>query len=454
MHDRASKRLGFALPIALLTLSLSLAACGGSRTHRGRTGAQEPVAIPTAVATQTTVHPTVQIAGIIAPYQNVSISSSLSEPTKSVNVLQGDVVHRGEILAVLDTTDLQATYEADERNAVSADAKAAQAKYQATLNLGQGGNQVDSAKATLQQAQVSLKQAQADYQRYDTLLKGGYISAQQVQQQQTLVNNDEQQVSSAQASLQTAELNEKVNGNRQQGLQAATVASAVADAQSAHAQADEVAAQISRATIVSPVDGVVVNRNLNPGEYPGIAHDLHGPATRSGLRRTQRVIVERLRDSARFAGLSSPLPAIANATYQGRVDAVLGQVQPGSTNFTVQVIAQNPGEKLQSGMAVTGTIDLPAVSGVGIPTAAFLDDSHTSIMIVDANDDAKQVRPYRTREQRHDLDRHRHRERHESRRQRSARDPGRSVAPDRVPAPAASGAHPDRAHQPVTRSCG
>ena len=41
-------------------------------------------------------------------------------------------------------------------------------------------------------------------------------------------------------------------------------------------------------------------------------------------------------------------------------------------------------------MAVTGTIQLSPVSGVGIPTAAFLDDSHTTIMIVDSDGTAKQ----------------------------------------------------------------
>jgi multidrug resistance efflux pump len=389
MQNRAFKRLGLALPVALL--AFSLAACGGgSRTHRGRPGAQAPAAIPTATAGPATVHPTAQIAGIVAPYQNVSISSSLSEPTDAVNVLQGDHVTKGEVLAVLDTADLRATYEADERNAASSDAKAQETKYQATLNLGQGSNQVDSAKAALQQAQASLKQAQADYNRYNTLLSGGYISQQQVQQQQTLMRTDQQQVSSEQASLQTAELNEKVNGSSQQGLQAATVQAAVADAQSAHAQADQVEAQIARATIVSPVDGVVVNRNLNPGEYPG-------SRTIFTVQQLDPVYAELNASSSNVFAITRGSPVtlavagINGVSYQGRVNAVLGQVSPGSTNFTVETIVPNPGMKLQSGMAVTGTIDLPAVSGVGIPAAAFLDDSHTSIMIVDANDDAKQV---------------------------------------------------------------
>ena len=88
--------------------------------------------------------------------------------------------------------------------------------------------------------------------------------------------------------------------------------------------------------------------------------------------------------------MSLAVAGVAGAAYAGRVSAVLGQVQPGSTNFTVECVAANPGERLQSGMAVTGTITLPVVQGIGIPTAAFLDDSHTSVMVVSADGTAKE----------------------------------------------------------------
>jgi HlyD family secretion protein len=378
-----------ALAAALVVLALAVTACGArTRSHRGN-GAGAPQSIPVATAAPATVKPNLQIAGIIAPFQNVSISSSLSEPAATVYVVQGDRVRRGETLAVLDASDLQASYNADERNAISADAKAQQAKYQAQYNLGQGGNQVDSARATLVQAQAALRQAQADLTRYQDLLRGGYISPQQVQQQLTLVHSDQGQADSAAASLQTAILNAKVNGTNSQGLQASTVASAIADAQSAHAQADQVAAMLARATIVSPVDGVVVNRNLNPGEYPG-------SRTIFTVQQLDPVYAELNASSSqvfsleRGAQVSLAVAGVANATYQGRVSAVLGQVEPGSTNFTVECVAATPGGHLQSGMAVTGTIGLPAVRGIGIPTAAFLDDSHETIMVVDSDGNAKQ----------------------------------------------------------------
>jgi multidrug efflux pump subunit AcrA (membrane-fusion protein) len=359
------------LAASLALIALLSSGCAGGRQHRGHRVSLAPAAVPTSAAAPVSVHPTVQIAGIVAPYQNVSISSSLSEPTDSVSVIEGDIVVHGQVLAVLDTTDLRASLEAAQRSAAS-----------------DGSDQVRNARATVLQAQQTLKLDQVNLQRYQTLLDSGYVSQQQVDQQRTTVHNDQQQVLSAQASLQSAVLNSSVNGNYQQGLQAANVASAQADAASAHAQADQIQASIDKALVTSPVAGVVVNRNLNPGEYPG-------SRTIFTVQQLDPVYAELNASSEdvfrirRGAAVSVAVAGVNTSSYRGRVNAVLGQVSPGSTNFTVEAILANPGYRLKSGMAVTGTIDLPLVTGIGVPTTAFLDDSHDSLMVVNADGTAK-----------------------------------------------------------------
>jgi multidrug efflux pump subunit AcrA (membrane-fusion protein) len=389
MHPlHASVRAG---GLGLILLLCVTAGCGGGgrvRHYRGA-GAQSPAPVPVATAASSTIKPSVQIAGIVAPYQNVSISSSLSEPTDSVSVIQGDDVKSGEVLAVLDTADLRASYNAAIRSAESADARVTQTQYQADLNIGQGGDQVNNARAALAQAQVSLKQAEEDLARYGALLSSGYISSQQFDQQRTLVRNDQAQVLSARASLSSAILNQHVNGTQQQGLQAANVASARADAQSSYAQAEQIETQIKKAVITSPVNGVVINRNLNPGEYPG-------SRTIFTIQQLDPVYAELNASSDQVfriqkgATVLLSVSGVGGTTYRGTVSSVLGQVQPGSTNFTVEAIFRNPGERLKSGMGVTGTISLPPIKGIGIPATAFLDDSHDSIMIVGSNGAAKQ----------------------------------------------------------------
>lgn len=378
------------LAVSLALIALLSSGCAGGRQHRGhRFASPSPAAIPTAAAEPATVRPDVQIAGIIAPYQNVSMSSSLVEPTDSVDVIEGDYVRKGQVLAVLDTTDLRASYLAAERSAVSDAARTSQTQYQAELNIGQGNDAVRTAQAALLQARQNLRLDNLNLQRYAALLQSGYVSQQQVDQQRTTVRNDEQQVLSARASLASAILNARVNGTYQQGLQAANVASAAAAEQSAYAQAAQIQASIDKAVIRSPVDGVVVNRNLNPGQYPG-------SQTIFTVQQLDPVYAELNASSEdvfrirRGAAVSISVAGVNGAIYRGRINAVLGQVEPGSTNFTVEAIVANPGLRLKSGMAVTGTVSLPSVSGIGIPATAFLDDQHDSVMVVDSNGSAAQ----------------------------------------------------------------
>ncbi|HEY2474592.1 MAG TPA: efflux RND transporter periplasmic adaptor subunit [Candidatus Cybelea sp.] len=376
------------LAITVAIAALLSSGCARGRGHHGHFASPGPASVTTQDAAPATIRPTVQIAGIIAPYQNVGISSALSEPADSVGVIQGDLVRRGNVLAVLDTTDLRASYTAAQRTAESSVARVSQTQYQAQLNIGQGSDQVRNARAALFQAQQTLVNDQKNLSRFQNLLASGYVSQQQVDQQRTTVHNDQQQVLSAQASLSSAALNARVNGSYQQGLQAANVASAQADAASAQAQAEQIAAQIDKASVVSPVDGVVVNRNLNPGEYPG-------SRTIFTVQQLNPVYAELNASSQdvfrirRGAAVEIYVAGVNTAPYPGRVNAVLGQVQPGSTNFTVQAILANPGYKLKAGMAVTGTVDLPAVTGIGVPATAFLDDSHESLMLVQPNGTAK-----------------------------------------------------------------
>jgi multidrug resistance efflux pump len=376
-----------------VTVAVLAAGCSRGGRHRGARPQASPAPVPTAVAKEGTVHPVLSIAGIVAPLQNVAISSSLTEPADQVLVNEGDTVREGQTLAVLDTADLRANLEADEQNveaarrtAASNQAKVAQTKYSASLNIGQGNDQVNSARAALAQAKQTLAQAQQDLGRDKQLVGAGYISQQTVDQQATTVRNDAQAVNQAQASLSSAITNQQVNGGSNQGLQAANVEAAQADASAseatigqAQATADQVKTQIAKATITSPVNGVIVNRNMNPGEYPS-------GRTIFTIQELDNVYAMLNASSADVFKIPQGAPASVTVSgassggYKGKVVAVLGQVTPGSTNFTVKVLVGNPDTHLVSGLPVTGTINLPTTSGIAIPATAFLDDTHTTII--------------------------------------------------------------------------
>src|SRR5581483_8032006 len=364
---------------ALLVVTVSLVAgCGRPSRPARQTGA---AVVPVMTARYGSVSPTTLLSGTVAPLQNVGITSTLSEPADTVNVQEGDRVTAGEVLAQLDTADLQAQLNADLATAQSDRAKATQTYDQAGLTIVQNSNTVNAARAAVRQAQVTLQNDRTNLQRDAQLLRQGYIAQSQYDQQATTVKNDLQAVQSAQVTLANDIQQVRANGSTSTGLQGATVASAQADVQSALAAADQVRVSISKARIVSPVDGVVVNRNLNPGEFPGtrqlftIQQVDHVYAVLNGAGSQ----VVGLRNGSPVAITASDLPG---RRIDGRVVGVLNAVNPGSTNFVVKVLVDNARGLLRPGMVVSGTAALPGASGIRIPVTAFLDTTNSTVQVV------------------------------------------------------------------------
>jgi len=363
--------------VAAGCIVLALGGCAGrSAPHT----AQAPV-VETVVATAGTIHPSEQLAGLVAPYQNVAIESTLTEPADEVNVQEGDIVHRGELLAQLDTADLRAALAADLATAASDRANTTHTVYAGDLSISQGLDAVTSAQTALRQAQANLNRDQTDLTRYRQLLTNGYVSEQQVQQQETTVRDDQQALGAAQAALASARSNVTANGTLgSNGLQASSVAQSQATEQVALANAQQERVLIEKAAILSPIDGVVVNRNLNPGEYPGSRQifTLQQVDPIYAVLRGSGSQVAQIATGGTATVLSSDL----RHRFTGRVVGVLNEVTPGSTDFQVKVLLSNPGGSLRPGMVVTANVTLPSASGIRVPVTAFTDDSHDAVMIV------------------------------------------------------------------------
>lgn len=363
---------------------LAAAGCG----HRAPP-APPPPFVGTSVAAYGTVRPSQSLAGIIAPFENVAIQSTLAEPADSVEVQEGEVVRKGQVLARLDTSDLQAQLQSDMATANSNRANTSHTVYQGSLTIAQGVDTLRSDQAAVGQAKQTLSNDRQNLQRDQNLLAQGYVSQQAVDQQQTLVRNDQQSLSSAQATLNSAQATVSANGNLGgSGLQASAVQQSQAQEDVALAQARQVQVQIAKATIYSPIDGVVVNRNINPGEYPGNRQIFT-------IQQIEPLYAVLHGSSSQVAGIVAGAPATivlsdAHATrLTGSVAGVLNQVVPGSTDFTVKVLLQNPGGRVRAGTAVQGTVALPALRGLRVPETAFIDDNHDSLLTVGADGTVK-----------------------------------------------------------------
>ncbi len=185
---------------------------------------------------------------------------------------------------------------------------------------------VVQAQASLSQAQAQLAVAQSDYDRYVLLQQRGFASEQLMAQQRAARD-------SARAAVAQA---------------AAQVASARTD--------------LERSVIRSPIDGVVVDRQVNVGQ--SVAASLQAPTLfiiAQDLRRLQANIVV---DEADIGDVEEGMPvrftvdAFPDREFDGRVSQVRqqGVAEQGVVSYTVVVEADNPGRQLLPGMTANAEI--------------------------------------------------------------------------------------------------
>jgi RND family efflux transporter MFP subunit len=195
------------------------------------------------------------------------------------------------------------------------------------------------------------------------------------------VRNDQEAVSQAQVTLANDVKQVQANGTTSTGLQGATVQSARAAAEAALADANQVKVSINKAVIYSPINGVVVNRNLNLGEYPGTRQIFT-------LQETDRVYAMLNGSGSQIVGIRTGTPvaiqsnSLPGVRIRGMVVGVLSPVQPGATNFVVNAIVNNANDLLKPGLVITGVARLPGASGIRIPATAFLDTTNSTVQVV------------------------------------------------------------------------
>jgi len=385
------KATGGPLP-RFFCIAVAILAATGCAHRQAPAGPAAPY-VTTVLSSYGPIEPARRLAGVVAPYQNVAIQSTLAEPATAVYVREGDTVTAGQLLASLDTSDLQAQLQADLATANSNHANTVHTVYQGGLNIAQGQDTERTDQAAVSQAQQTLSNDQHNLQRDQNLLSQGYISQQAVDAQATLVKNDQQALNQASANLSSARSTVSANGTISgQGLQAAAVQQSAAQEQVALAQADQVRVQIAKAEIRSPIDGVVVNRNINPGEYPGSRQIFTVQQVNPIYAVLHASSEEVARIEANASAVITAADVSGNGRFVGHVAGVLNQINPGSTDFQVKVLVANPGERLRPGMVVQGLIGTVPITGVRVPVTAFTDDNHDSVMVVQSDDTVKTVK--------------------------------------------------------------
>lgn len=346
-------------------LTLTSTGCGGNNALPP----PEPVVnVETAAVKVQTISDLVTAEGVLYPIHQASISPKITAPVRRFYVQRGDRVHRGELLAVLENKDLAAAL-------VSAQGgyDQAQANY-ASATSSALPEEVQTANLNVVNTRTALAAQQKLYDSEKKLYRQGAIARKQL-------DATEVALTAAQSAYQTAE-------KHLQNLQALGVSqqkkAALGQLELAHGQYLGAAAQVSYTEIRSPIDGVVADRAVYPGDIAPagtpllIVMDTSKVVVRLHIPQQQAELL-RLGQAASFQvpGLSKAIPA--------KVTVLSPALDPNSTTVEVWVTADNPADELKPGTTVNVSITAKTIPhAVVIPASAVLTASNgqTSVMVV------------------------------------------------------------------------
>jgi HlyD family secretion protein len=214
-----------------------------------------------------TVRPTgdLQLIGTVDANE-VLVSARIPGRIQTLTVKEGDTVKAGQLIAVIESDDLDAALKAAEATASSQRSKLNGTVETERQNSGETSSATVSAEAQVRVAEASLAQAKAqlDHQQADTsrtvaLAQQGIMSAQARDEQVTALQASQAAVNAAQSTLSAAQANLRQARAHEllAKVSAQTVDSSRADVANARALAEQARIEKSYAEVVAPVSGRV-----------------------------------------------------------------------------------------------------------------------------------------------------------------------------------------------------
>jgi HlyD family secretion protein len=342
LKSRTSLIVG--LGVFLLTASLVVAS---RRAH-------ESGAAPSAAAS----HALLLVAGpgrVEPASEDIKIGSELSGRLKSVNVEEGDPIHRGQVLAELENADYRAQVESSRANVI-----AKQAALRKVIN-GARRQERDEAWSSVNEAKAVMADADSELQRRQELYKAGVVSREELERYAR-----ESDVAKAKydAAVQQHALVDDHAREEDQSL-------AEADVTLAQAQLEEAEARYEKTFIRSPIDGTVLRKHHRSGESVSNSSTVPDPVLTIGDRNTLRVRVDV--DETDVSRVSAGQRAYVTADafgsqkFWGHVVRVGQQLGPKNvrtdeptekvdTKILETLVELDPGSKLPDGLRVDAFI--------------------------------------------------------------------------------------------------
>ena len=297
---------------------------GGALWYQNSQSSANRVTYETARPARADLTVNVTATGTIQPTTQTDVSSEMSGVVRSVNVDSNSLIKKGDVLAELDSE-----------------------RYRAQLRSMEAS--VAGAKAKLADAQATLKASDLALARQESLQKKGLVITQDLE--------------SARAA---------------QARAAAAISSAEADIQIAAANLELKQLDIDKSQILSPVDGIVLKRAVEPGQT--VASSLQAPVLFTLAEDLKHMQLEANIDEADIGAVKVgqravfTVDAFSGRSFPAKIETI--EFSPLTTDGVVTYKAilsvDNSDLSLRPGMTATAQITVQEISNaLLVPNAAL-----------------------------------------------------------------------------------
>jgi HlyD family secretion protein len=352
---------------------------------------------------------TVTATGALQAVTTVQVGSQASGTISALYADFNSVVKKGQVVAQLDPSTAKAQVEQARANLEQARASLANARA-GVVNSRAGVSDAQArglaARSTVQNNQAGVSSAEANaavlkaqqddalslLKQQESLLKAGVIAQRDYDVAMTAYKSAEARYNQAAAQVQQAKLTEQSASSAGIAQSQAAVEQSQAQVQQSQAQVQQAAAQVqqtqaalnlaevnlSHTTITSPIDGIVVSRDVNVGQTVAaslsaptlftIANDLTQMQVIANIDQADIGLVEQAK-SVKFT-----VDAFPGKDFDGKI----GEMRLNPTNvqnvvtYNVVINVENPDQKLKPGMTANLTITIDERNDVlKVPNSAL-----------------------------------------------------------------------------------
>jgi HlyD family secretion protein len=352
---------------------------------------------------------TVTATGTLQAVTTVQVGSQASGTISALYADFNSKVKKGQVVAQLDPAVMKAQVDQSRANLQQAQAALVQARANVTgarAGVTDARAKNDAAQSTAQnqqagviaaQANLAVSQAERDdaasfLRQQQSLVSAGVIAQRDVDVAQTAYKTADARYNQAVAQLNQAKLTSQSASSNGLVQSQATIQQSQSQVQQSGAGVQQAAAQVEQAkaalnlaelnlthtTIASPIDGVVVSRDVSVGQTVAaslsaptlftIANDLTQMQVIANIDQADIGLVEQAK------GVNFSVDAFPGLTFDGTIEQL--RLNPVTVQnvvtYNVVIDVSNPEEKLKPGMTANLTITIDERNNVlKVPNAAL-----------------------------------------------------------------------------------